>query len=42
MLLFADKASKLSVPSAKAEVKLQSEDTPLFPDLITNAVERVF
>lgn len=30
------------MPFAIAELKLQSEDMPLFPDLITNAVERVF
>jgi len=41
-LLFIDKAIALSVPFAKAEMKLQSEDVPLFPDLIISAVERVF
>lgn len=41
-LLFVSKAIALSVPFAKAELKLQCEDVPLFPDLIISAVERVF
>lgn len=37
-VLFVNKAIALSVPFAKTELKLQTEDVPLFPDLIMSAV----